>query len=208
MKHKDEILEAHMGGAVGKTLGANQAKDPIGFDHRLYCKVRTEVEEKKQLHFSELAATLESSRGSPDAEEATRVQKERDTQSKEEETAAGEEEESEYETEEESEYETDHSGGEDDKAAETNPSEDILADLTPCDVRVLVHSEEELTQCETFERIFPTSDTGHYLEYMETNYYDLLLLAWERCHGGNRQTGRDKLSALTSKVLKRYFSSV
>merc|ERR1712156_293295 len=80
-----------------------------------------------------------------------------------------------------------------------SPPDDILSDLTPCDVRVLVHSEEELSQCETFERIFPTTETGHYLQYMETNYYDLLLLAWERRHDKNRQRGREMLAALTSK---------
>ena len=42
--------------------------------------------------------------------------------------------------------------------------EDILADLTPCDVRVLVHSEDQLSQCRTFERIFPTPKTGRYLK--------------------------------------------
>ena len=78
--------------------------------------------------------------------------------------------------------------------------EDILEDLTPCDVRVLVHSEEELSQCETFERIFPTTETGHYLQYMETNYYDLLLLAWERKYDQDRQTGRDRLMTLTEAV--------
>ena len=138
-------------------------------------------------------------------DETARITKENEEGRKEEEIS-GEEEESEYETEEESDYETDDSGREDDKAAEAkdrNPSDDILADLTPCDVRVLVHSEEELTQCETFERIFPTAETGRYLEYMDTNYYDLLLLAWERCHGGvNRQRGRDRLASLTSKVPK------
>ena len=67
-------------------------------------------------------------------------------------------------------------------------------------MRVLVHSEEELTQCETFERIFPTYETGRYLGYMETNYYDLLLAAWERRHGGNRERGRETLAELTSKV--------
>ena len=46
----------------------------------------------------------------------------------------------------------------------TEESDDILEELTPCDTRVLVHSEEELSQCETFERIFPTPDTGHYLQ--------------------------------------------
>ena len=141
------------------------------------------------------------------SEEISGVQEENKIDTKDEEISGDEE--SEYETDEESEYETEDSGGEDDesaKAKKSNPSEDILADLTPCDVRVLVHSEEELTQCETFERIFPTSETGNYLEYMETNYYDLLLLAWERRHGCNRQRGRDRLAALTSKVPKSNFS--
>ena len=172
--------------------------------------MRTEIEEKKQLHFSELAksesAVQKLSLEIPEGcDETARIEKENEEGRKEEEIS-GEEEESEYETEEESDYETDDSGREDDKAAEAkdrNPSDDILADLTPCDVRVLVHSEEELTQCETFERIFPTAETGRYLEYMDTNYYDLLLLAWERCHGGvNRQRGRDRLASLTSKVPK------
>merc|ERR1711872_761976 len=39
-----------------------------------------------------------------------------------------------------------------------SPEAAILDELTPCDVRVLVHSEEELTQTDTFERIFPTID--------------------------------------------------
>jgi len=196
VKHKDEIVQAHMGG---------QTKDPLGFDHRLYCKVRTESEEKKQQHFTELpkseSSMVDTLQDTEKSEEISGVQEEKKIDTKDE-KISGEDEESEYETDEESEYETEDSGGEDDesaKAKKSNPSEDILADLTPCDVRVLVHSEEELTQCETFERIFPTSDTGNYLEYMETNYYDLLLLAWERRHGCNRQRGRDRLAALTSK---------
>ena len=47
-----------------------------------------------------------------------------------------------------------------------NACEDILADLTPCDVRVLVRAEEELTQCHNFERVFPTSNTGRYLQVL------------------------------------------
>ena len=94
--------------------------------------------------------------------------------------------------------------GEDDESDSGVSSEDvdmdsILEDLTPCDVRVLVHSEEELTQCETFERIFPTERTGHYLAYTSTNYYDLLLLAWERRYAGCRQEGRDRIAQLTAK---------
>ena len=77
---------------------------------------------------------------------------------------------------------------------------DILEELTPCDTRVLVHSEEELSQCETFERIFPTPDTGHYLQYIDTNYYDLLLVAWEKRYAKDRQTGQDRLETLTAEV--------
>ena len=47
---------------------------------------------------------------------------------------------------------------------ENDLGEDILADLTPCDIRVLVHSEDQLSQCRTFERIFPTPKTGRYLK--------------------------------------------
>ena len=82
----------------------------------------------------------------------------------------------------------------------TEEGDDILEELTPCDTRVLVHSEEELSQCETFERIFPTPDTGHYLQYIDTNYYDLLLLAWERRHAKDRQSGQDRLATLTESV--------
>ena len=73
--------------------------------------------------------------------------------------------------------------------------------MTPCDVRVLVHSEEELSQTRTFERIFPRSDTEPYLEFMAANnYYDLLLAAWEQRHGldsRGREEGRGRLRKLT-----------
>ena len=46
---------------------------------------------------------------------------------------------------------------------------DILADLTPSDVRVLVRAEEELGQCRGFERIFPTGSTAHYIQVKTTD---------------------------------------
>ena len=52
----------------------------------------------------------------------------------------------------------------DEEVIEKDLGEDILADLTPCDVRVLLHSEDQLSQCRTFERIFPTPKTGRYLK--------------------------------------------
>ena len=73
-----------------------------------------------------------------------------------------------------------------------------IDNLSPCDVRVLIHSEEELTQTRTFERIFPRPDTSHYLGLMSTdNYYDLLLAAWEDRYGGeDRSEGRRVLQKL------------
>ena len=78
--------------------------------------------------------------------------------------------------------------------------ENMLDNLSPCDVRVLMNSEEELTQTETFERIFPRKDTLHYLQYMSnTNYYDLLLSAWEAKYSGCREKGRERLRELADK---------
>ena len=75
----------------------------------------------------------------------------------------------------------------------------IAADLTPCDVRVLVHSEEELSQTRTFERIFPRPDTEPYLDLMASNnYYDLLLAAWEQRHG-LEDGGRGQEKKITKK---------
>ena len=47
-------------------------------------------------------------------------------------------------------------------------------------------------------RIFPRADTAHYLQYMTTNYYDLLLAAWERRYGKCRQEGRQRLATAAS----------
>ena len=195
-------------------------KEPLGFDHRLYCKVATEVEEEKQRNFTELARSeslveklcqgllddwVEDSGGAGEGANGNQADQEEEEEEEEEE-ASGDESEYEYETEEESEHETEVVEERVDKDADKKSHpDDILSDLTPCDVRVLVHSEEELSQCETFERIFPTTETGHYLQYMETNYYDLLLLAWERRHDKNRQRGREMLAAFTSKVAKNRF---
>ena len=80
----------------------------------------------------------------------------------------------------------------------------FLDDLTPCDIRVLVHSEEELSQTRTFERIFPRDDTCPYLDLMPShNYYDVLLAAWEQRHGGGdggrREEGLQRLRGLTQQ---------
>jgi len=73
-------------------------------------------------------------------------------------------------------------------------STDILDNLTPCDVRVLINAEDELTQTETFERIFPTVNSAHYLGYMHSpSYYDLLLDAWEHKYCDSPGSGLARL---------------
>ena len=153
-----------------------QISGSLGFDHRLYCKGMTGIDKEKQERSIAPGDDPEDDSSGNNAVDEENTEKEEEENS-------------------------DSGRG----RVLMEGGEDILEDLTPCDVRVLVHSEEELSQCETFERIFPTTETGHYLQYMETNYYDLLLLAWERRHDKNRQRGREMLAALTSKVPKNRF---
>merc|ERR1712029_220325 len=88
---------------------------------------------------------------------------------------------SEYETESESDSDKVSNQKKETAFENSNIPPDILDDLTPCDIRVLVHSEEELSQTRTFERIFPRDETCHYLDLMPSNnYYDVLLSAWEQ----------------------------
>ncbi|XP_063380365.1 tubulin monoglutamylase TTLL4-like isoform X1 [Cydia fagiglandana] len=67
---------------------------------------------------------------------------------------------------------------------------DILSTLTPDDVRHLIQAEDELTQSEDMERIFPTKNTNHYLNYLSgPRYYNRLFDAWETRYGNNREAG-------------------
>jgi hypothetical protein len=200
---------------VSHHLGG-QAEGPLGFDHRIYCKVPTEAEREKQESFCQ-------------AEGSDSVVKD----------AEGKDEE--YDEEEGSCSDSGVSSEEVGRGAEGG--EGILERLTPCDVRVLVHSEEELTQCRTFERIFPTTSTEQYfkvtgiqcrlaytigcllsehlelsicifiknpcntcltpnapLQYMTPNYYDRLLAAWEQGQDPGREEGRGRLAELTTRV--------
>ena len=152
-----------------------QLKGSLGFDHRLYCKGMTGVDQEKQERF--VRSNVESGEG--DSSGNSSIGGENDV---EEEGGNG------------------NPSDNDMWKVLTEEGGDILEELTPCDTRVLVHSEEELSQCETFERIFPTPDTGHYLQYIDTNYYDLLLVAWEKRYAKDRQTGQDRLATLTAEV--------
>ena len=58
--------------------------------------------------------------------------------------------------------------------------ENILDDLSPSDVRTIIRSEDEISQTESWTRIFPTSNTHPYLQFLSSpSYSDQLLDAWE-----------------------------
>jgi len=253
-RHKVDIMNSYMPEYKGKT---------VGFDHRMYCKVRTPEEEAKQMKYTnsydgivhmkngehldlveknkeddELGllnnangqngvvetidekvdvmigdknnGTLEVTKETEDNQVQNGAKKlhsknESDIIQEDED----EEEEEEEEEEDESEYEySDESEALNENDVSNNPQThrnlpvDILDNLTPCDVRVLMMSEEELTQTDTFERIYPRPDTFHYIQYTSsTNYYDLLLAAWETKYASCREEGRKRLVELAEQKM-------
>ncbi|XP_054016012.1 tubulin monoglutamylase TTLL4-like [Hylaeus anthracinus] len=75
--------------------------------------------------------------------------------------------------------------------------DDIIKDLTPDDVRHLIMYEDELTQLDKFEQIFPTIDSYEYLQYFDVpRYYNMLFDAWEVRYGDNREKGISRLQKL------------
>lgn len=75
--------------------------------------------------------------------------------------------------------------------------DEILDVLTPDDVRHLIYYEDELTQLDRFEKIFPTATSHEYLQYFEVpRYYNLLLDAWEDKYSMNRELGIARLRKL------------
>lgn len=75
--------------------------------------------------------------------------------------------------------------------------DDIIKDLTPDDVRHLITYEDELTQLDRFEKIFPTATSHEYLQYFDVpRYYNMLFDAWEMKYADNRLNGIMRLQKL------------
>ncbi|XP_015113315.1 tubulin polyglutamylase TTLL4 [Diachasma alloeum] len=80
--------------------------------------------------------------------------------------------------------------------------EDILEDLTPDDVRHLIAHEDEVSQADRFERVFPTNESAGYLDFFDVpRYYNLLLDAWEEKYGDNREKGIEVLRKLCDEKI-------
>lgn len=68
---------------------------------------------------------------------------------------------------------------------------DILTNLTPDDVRHLIQSEDEFTQRNNLEKIFPTAESSHYLDFFAgPRYYNRLFDAWEHKYSTDRSAGK------------------
>lgn len=83
-----------------------------------------------------------------------------------------------------------------DATYKSNSCDNILNDLTQNDLRVLMLSEDELSRCGRFKRVFPSATSNKYLRYFDkVRYYNLLLDAWEKKYQDNRLEGIKRLSA-------------
>lgn len=76
----------------------------------------------------------------------------------------------------------------------------ILDDLTPDDLRCLIIAEDELARSAPLERIFPTSQSYIFMNFIEgPRYYNRLLDAWETKYGQNRKKGIQLLQSYCEK---------
>jgi hypothetical protein len=78
--------------------------------------------------------------------------------------------------------------------------DNMLDQLLPSEVRIILRSEDELSQTKSWTRIFPSSNTHHLLQFMSSpSYSDLLLAAWEGRFGTGwkkREQGQELLKNL------------
>nr|CAH7757616.1 unnamed protein product [Callosobruchus chinensis] len=77
--------------------------------------------------------------------------------------------------------------------------EAVLKELTGDDVRQLVRAEDEFVVKGRFEKIFPTSQSHKYLNFMEHRYYNRLFDAWETKYENRREEGIALLQSLCAK---------
>jgi len=71
----------------------------------------------------------------------------------------------------------------------------ILENLTPQDVRLLVHAEDEVSQAKLFTRIWPTNQTHKYFKYFTSlPYSEKLMDAYEYYYADHRNEGIEYVS--------------
>ncbi len=71
-----------------------------------------------------------------------------------------------------------------------NVDAEIISNITPSDVRILIETEDEYDRRGSFTRLFPSPFGSAYLKYfMRIRYSDLLLNAWTTKYFNERQQG-------------------
>ena len=64
-------------------------------------------------------------------------------------------------------------------------------ELTGHDLRILIQTEEELSQTKGFQRLLPNVQNSKYLKYLdEPSFNDKLLSIWEEKYENKREEGR------------------
>ncbi|KAI1299255.1 Tubulin polyglutamylase TTLL4 [Halotydeus destructor] len=79
-----------------------------------------------------------------------------------------------------------------------DPNLNLLENLTPDDVRLLIETEDEMSRSGQFVRVFPTADTRTYLKYISPSslYYNRLLADWEETYAFRKHEGIELLQSL------------
>ncbi|XP_075685239.1 tubulin monoglutamylase TTLL4 [Rhinoderma darwinii] len=73
----------------------------------------------------------------------------------------------------------------------------VLEQLTPEDVRVLVETEDELSRCGQFERVFPSPISSRYFRFFEQQrYFNILTNQWEQKYYACKEKGQELLRSL------------
>ena len=84
--------------------------------------------------------------------------------------------------------------------------DDILKELTSNDVRVLVKTAEEFSQCRRFSRVFPSKDSHTYFPYFDSvSYYDKLLDAFEMRFSGSYEEGLKFIDEYCKKNVHQFY---
>ena len=80
---------------------------------------------------------------------------------------------------------------------------DLANNLLPSDVRIILRSEDELSQAISWSRIYPAHNTSHLLQFIPSpSYSDILLTAWELRLGTSnkeREAGQEMIRKLCSE---------
>ena len=84
-------------------------------------------------------------------------------------------------------------------------TENILGKISSFDARTIIISEDEFSQTKKWTRIFPTSTTYQYLQYLPSpSYSDHLLGKWEAKYGTSREKREEGIELIKDLCENKY----